>query len=71
MPRKKKALVDFLCCLPIMLESAASKDSIKLGFTKAGMIIAEDLDCEDVDSSLLCLPTSGDAFQIMSGALEG
>jgi len=39
--RKKKALVDFLLCLPEMLESAMKKSHIKKGFVEAGMIDEE------------------------------
>ena len=37
-PRKKKALIDFLLCLPDMLEQCMKPKHIKRGFVEAGMI---------------------------------
>ena len=39
--RKKKSLIDFLLCLPEMLEAAMKKQHIKKSFIHAGMIDAE------------------------------
>ncbi|KAL7536826.1 LOW QUALITY PROTEIN: hypothetical protein ACHAXR_007426 [Thalassiosira sp. AJA248-18] len=39
--RKKKALIDFLLCLPELLEAAMKKKHIKNSFIEAGMIDAE------------------------------
>jgi hypothetical protein len=40
-PRKKKALIDFLLCLPEMLESVLKKKNIKKAFVESGMIDKE------------------------------
>ncbi len=40
-PRKKKALIDFLLCLPEMMERSMLKKHIKRGFVEAGMIDEE------------------------------
>jgi hypothetical protein len=40
-PRKKKALVDFLLCLPEMLESCMKKRFITKAFVESGMIDEE------------------------------
>lgn len=39
--RKKKALVDFLLCLPEILESVMKKKNIKKGFVEGGMVDEE------------------------------
>ena len=37
-PRKKKALIDFLRCLPEMLEKTITKEHLMMPFAEAGMI---------------------------------
>lgn len=51
-PRKKKALIDFLLCLPEMLERALLKKHIKKGFIAAGMI-DEETGCVPVFEKLM------------------
>ena len=40
-PKKKKALINFLLCLPELLEAALKKKHITKGFVEAGMIDEE------------------------------
>ena len=40
-PRKKKALVDFLLCLPEILEKVMTKDHLRSAFVEAGLIDKE------------------------------
>jgi len=48
-PRKKKALIDFLLCLPEMLEKTMTKDNLRIAFVEAGLIDRETMNFANFD----------------------